>query len=272
MGRPRAIHLVGATVIAVLAAACGHRDGERTISLPDAVANGPIYVSLGDSYSSGEGLDPYNSGTQDMTDGGDRCHRSPRSYAELLPLTPAKNLNFRSCAGARIEHIYATHQQHSGIQVGAGRQALGQLDTATDLVTITVGGNDVRFSEIIEFCATHFDCADDTDWLDDRTTTSLREWAQQQLASLPPVLESVYRTLRADAPNARILVIGYPNLFSIDWTFRGQGECLLYEAAFSDTERADINELTDQLNIVRAHQRPNPPMRTRTERLNQVTG
>src|SRR6185503_1423254 len=35
-----------------------------------------VYVALGDSYSSGEGVPPYIQGTKDADEGGDSCHRS----------------------------------------------------------------------------------------------------------------------------------------------------------------------------------------------------
>ena len=140
------------------------------------------------------------------------------------------------------------HQTHSGVPVTAGRQAAGQLSGEVDLVTIMIGGNDVAFSRIVKFCATHFDCADDTDWLGEDADTTLREWADQKLATLPLELQATYAQIVDEATNARVLVIGYPNLFSSDWTFSGQAECLLYDRAFSDAERADINTLTERFN------------------------
>src|SRR4051812_3176431 len=67
------------------------------------------YVALGDSYSAGEGLPPYVTGTENVPEG-DRCHRSDFGYPEQLkiveldeagakkPVTP----EFRACSGAEV--------------------------------------------------------------------------------------------------------------------------------------------------------------------------
>ena len=69
-------------------------------------ATGP-YVALGDSYASGEGLSPYEPGT-DVVAGAERnqCHRSDaQAYADLSPplvLPGVTDRAFWACSGATV--------------------------------------------------------------------------------------------------------------------------------------------------------------------------
>src|SRR5882757_4747164 len=99
-----------------------------------AQAAGPAYVALGDSYSSGNGAGNYISD-------GTECHRSNSAYAPL----------------------YATQHSPSSFTFAAGSGAtatdvingqLGALNASTGLVTITVGGTDSGYTDVITTCLT----------------------------------------------------------------------------------------------------------------------
>ena len=92
-----------------------------------------IYVALGDSYSSGAGLGPFLAGPAG-------CDRSPQSYPELVGAARRLRLDFVACAGATVREIAA--------QVGATRAALERAS----LVTLTAGGNDLSFSNLLVSC------------------------------------------------------------------------------------------------------------------------
>lgn len=197
------------------------------------------YVALGDSFSAGEGVDPYfrdgfdvkkkrQTGSKD-----NRCHRSTRAYAEhvQLPLRPApiyelasegergkgkrvnkfkSDANVRSrgevtwallaCSGARVPNVLtggtARHQD-----------ALPQLDwpvldATTTLITITIGGNDAGFSEIVKYCLKH--ACDNAKY---------RTQIDQKITGAIDAVGKLYPEIRAKAPSARVLVLGYPMLF-----------------------------------------------------------
>lgn len=200
------------------------------------------YVALGDSFSSGEGVDPYlrdgaNPATGAQTGSKDnRCHRSTRAYAEQVvppgltePLyelvSPGEagrgkgtgkhssdaNVRakdgriwaFLACSGAVTSNVKPAadggtpHHQDFAPQLDS--PAIGR---GTSLVTITIGGNDVGFSDTVLHCARHA-C----------NTRSYRAQLDRRLADLAPKLEALYSRLAAKAPNARIVVLGYPQLF-----------------------------------------------------------
>lgn len=90
------------------------------------------YVALGDSYSSGTGTRTYiNDGTS--------CQRSVYAYPSLLSASKGLTLNFRACSGARVADVTNTQ--------------LSALTTATTQVSISVGGNDAGFADVLTECA-----------------------------------------------------------------------------------------------------------------------
>ena len=151
---------------------------------PAQAASGSAYVALGDSYSSGVGAAPYNAASG-------ICSRSPRGYPALWAAAngPA-NFTYAACAGATVPTVLAGQ--------------LGALGSATSLVTITVGGNDVGFVPIVATCllGTAAACS---------TAVSAAESIAKNV--LPGALSATYAAIHAHAPNASIVVLGYPRLF-----------------------------------------------------------
>lgn len=158
----------GVTVSAVLIAA-------RT------TAGSAAYVALGDSYSSGIGAERYfpSSGT---------CLRSPQSYVHQLGRTVS---SFRACGGATSGDVL--------------RRQLKPFPRDTRLVTITIGGNDAGFAEVLDTCLFRAPAA--CDRRIDRAEQFVR-------AHLPRRLRRVYEAIRDRAPRATVAVAGYPRLFA----------------------------------------------------------
>ncbi|MDR1151513.1 MAG: Ig-like domain repeat protein [Bifidobacteriaceae bacterium] len=137
------------------------------------------YVALGDSYSSGEGVGEYETGTgtdrahmgdltttvnwtsawthlKSLVTGADTentCHRSPRgSYSRILAadesfgpdLAPS---DVASCSGA----VSADVVSPDPVRTREGAQA-DHLSEFTQVVTLTLGGDDVGFADIVARC------------------------------------------------------------------------------------------------------------------------
>lgn len=169
------------------------------------------YVALGDSYSAGEGLPDYDPATDDLP-AGDRCHRSPTwSYPALLQFVWQTELVHRACSGAIVSNVFDTVQTHSGTPNVQGHQVEAETFAGdVVLVTLTMGGNDLRFADMLIFCAKHTNCLGDT--FDQGKP--LESWANDHLDSIQTDLTDMYAKLRDAAPaDARILVLGYPGLF-----------------------------------------------------------
>jgi lysophospholipase L1-like esterase len=81
---------------------------------------------------------------------------------------------------------------------------LSSLNRGTTLVTLTVGGDDLNVAAIEATCTeAPIDCA------------AAISTAEGQLSGLGASLATTYASIAAAAPNARILVTGYPRLFDI---------------------------------------------------------
>jgi lysophospholipase L1-like esterase len=168
------------------------------------------YVALGDSYSSGVGAGSYigSSGP---------CDRSTNAYPALWDAAnqPASYVS-EACSGATTATVLSSQ--------------LSALSTATTLVSITVGGNDVGFSSVMETCVLEptSSCVSAVDHAESLTATQL-----------PGELDSVLSAIHADAPNARVVVLGYPELYDLSRS----SSCI----GLSTTGRTDLNQGADQL-------------------------
>ena len=145
------------------------------------------YVALGDSYSSGVGT-----GVYDAASGA--CQRSPLSYPPLWVAEhhPA-SFEFVACSGAKTADVRAN-------QISA-------LKPTTDMVTITIGGNDAGFGPVLQTCT----AADS-----DRTCLAAVDAAEAfERTVLRDRLARTYAAIRAAAPHAHVIVLGYPRLFEL---------------------------------------------------------
>jgi lysophospholipase L1-like esterase len=174
------------------------------------------YVALGDSYSSGLGAGNYDSASGD-------CERSANAYPALWAAahSPA-TFAFTACSGARTGDVTASQ--------------LGHLNSATDLVSLTIGGNDAGFSDVMTTCV-----------LSSKSTCLGRIATANAFvdSTLPGDLDSTYAAIRAKAPSAHVVVLGYPRFYELN------GSCLL---GLSESVRAAIDAAADHLDTVIAKQ------------------
>jgi lysophospholipase L1-like esterase len=208
--------LISALLAVVSAATLSLGSGAVT----PARAAGPIYVALGDSYSSGVG-------TRSYIDDGTSCQRSVYAYPSLIAAARGYSLNFRACSGARIPDV--TNSQ------------LSALSSSTSYVTITVGGNDAGFADVLTECAYPWWASDCNGAIDD---------AQAYINNtLPGQLSTLYAAIRSRAPYAKVVVVGYPRIFN--------GEDCNAGTWFSPSEESRLNYTADLINSKTATQAAN---------------
>ncbi|GAA0798138.1 SGNH/GDSL hydrolase family protein [Spirilliplanes yamanashiensis] len=139
------------------------------------------YVALGDSYAAGTGA----------TGAGGLCFRSAAGYPGLWA---ARNdpASYRTvaCSGATTADV-------RNLQLWA-------LSAKTDLVTLTVGGNDAGFVPAVLTCLLGTDAA----CL--REAEKSRSFIRTGLAAR---LDATYRDVARRAPNATVVVLSYPRLY-----------------------------------------------------------
>lgn len=169
------------------------------------------YVALGDSYASG-------TGTRSYLPDGTSCQRSTYAYPSLDAAALGLSLDFRACSGATVADVTNTQ--------------LAALSSGTGYVTISAGGNDAGFSSVLTTCA-------QPSWMSN--CPKAIDGAQSVITNtIPGRLASLYASIRAKAPNAKVIVVGYPRIFN--------GEDCNAFTWFSPTEEARLNAMADLLN------------------------
>lgn len=135
------------------------------------------YDSLGDSFAAGSGVDPSQAHPQ-LLDGRMRISLDD---AAAVP-------------GATVGTMLAGQ--------------LGALDAETDLVTISVGGNDVGWSQVVTACLLNVEAV---------CQNAATQSGAAITALLPGLLNAAYTQVIAAAPGAHVVVTGYPRLFSPEY-------------------------------------------------------
>ena len=159
----------------------------------------PTYVALGDSYTSAP-LVP-------ETDASQGCLRSTGNYPSLVAAGLAGTvLTDVSCAGADSFSLVGVQRTFDG---GAQPPQLQAVTEDTSLVTLSMGGNDFGlFSTFVGGCAQ----VAQTDPTGSPCTDVASGNATQVLRKIEQRVASAIEGIRGRAPDARILVVGYPQI------------------------------------------------------------
>jgi len=171
------------------------------------------YVALGDSYSAGNGANSTNLNAS--------CNRNTYAYPYLLAQQKGLALTFVACAGAVTADVINSQSN--------------SLTTDTKLVTITIGGNDIGFTNLIIACTT-LGCA-----------SQIASSNAQISSTLPGRLNNTFAAIRAKAPTARVVVLGYGKPFATP-----SNTCLA-ATGVSSSEETSLNALVVNLdNTIKA--------------------
>ena len=216
------------------------------------------YVALGDSYSAGEGLPPFAPGTAQTN-----CDRSESSaYPDLLITLLRRQdhrapFSYTACSGALVRQILGPANRSGGV---VPPQISGLIQPSVGLVTLTIGGNNALFSKVVLTCLTDGNCLHQTFPPPGVTEATARHvppgdllnrWGPATIEEIGNEEAALFRTLRHDFPNARIVVIGYPYLFPArpapGFPFTPP-MCASILNRLSAGERAGIRTLQDEFN------------------------
>ncbi|MDT0202827.1 SGNH/GDSL hydrolase family protein [Nocardioides sp. AE5] len=161
--------------------------------------DGIAYVALGDSYVTAPGVP--------QTDANNPCFPSSNNYPALVAAElEVATLVDASCGGASTVHMSESQ--------GPGRPPqFDALDEETDLVTITIGGNDEGvFASLLTDCvviAQEFGegspCREIKEGDDDKSLLAKVEASTRRV-------DAVLAGIVERAPNALVVVVGYPQL------------------------------------------------------------
>lgn len=128
-------YLLTGSVMALFVAALA------TPAVNAASTNYNSYVSLGDSVASGAGLGANKSRI---------CDKSSQSYPYLVAKSLGTSVKQYACSGAKVDEGIFDTQRRQGYTI------VPQLERAQranpDLITMTIGANDVRWLDVVEDC------------------------------------------------------------------------------------------------------------------------
>jgi lysophospholipase L1-like esterase len=174
--------------------------------IPAKAATAVNYVALGDSYASGVGT-----GSESGS-----CGQSSQAYPALWAAanSPA-SFTFAACSGATTSDVISSQ--------------LSSLSSSTTLVSLTIGGNDVGFSSIMETCV-----------LESTSSCESAVSAAESYANntLPGQLDTLLSDIHSDAPNAKIVVLDYPDFYDLSAPI-----CIGLSSADHQALDAGINDL-----------------------------
>lgn len=226
-------------------------------------------VAIGDSFQSGENAGSYYNETDRAFDSStwNACRRSTKAWPRLITLPgqsssvgtladkfdPSVDFEFMSCSGAKAsnmadnttrywwthtETLESLHDDAEG-QFGEKDQVdSGVLSPDTTLVLLSAGGNDASFPDVMQDCA-NGDC-----------TANSAAYAQQIQAAQGAV-NTLIASVHNKAPNARIVLVGYPKLFADDHA--RSCSLVLTFATYTDGEMNMLNSLADTMKTAQAN-------------------
>ncbi len=150
-------------------------------------------VALGDSYAAGTGAGDYEPGTEGT------CYRSANSAAAVTVAnlrSHGKKVDFTNvmCSGAAIPDLGTTFKNEA--------PQLDSVKSTTDLVLLTIGGNDVSFADYAGLCI-QSDC-----------TGAGAQLVLGQLPAMTAKLTALLGEIKQRSPRARIVLGGYGRAFS----------------------------------------------------------
>jgi hypothetical protein len=217
-----------------------------------SVTLGPIiYDALGDSYSSGEGVQPFfpDSNTEQ-----NQCHRSTQAYGFKVKFHGVQLAypEFLACSGAETKNILYRRPLKGPDELPQlqkhyppPRETTLIVNDETDMVTLSAGGNDLGFEWILRQCGDFpyvQDCTSDSFHPVAGSNQSLKQIVAARIPAVGANVAAVYGAIKGQAPTASVFVLGYPRLF-------GAGSCgFVLGNAFNGNERAWLDSVGDALN------------------------
>ena len=204
----------------------------------------PKYVAMGDSFSSGEGNPPFEAGTNE--NGVNECHRSPKAYPRLLSdenedLSP---MTFVACSGATTANVLNGGSPPGESWSEPDAPQVNALTEDVDIVTITIGGNDVGFKEFATNCALA-SCSSISQAYENIMDEINNDFQND--------LEDTYTTILEESGDADVFVVGYPYLTGDSWG----SDCQTFEIVSDLGARAVTDAVNDKIesavNVVKAN-------------------
>ncbi|WP_433281076.1 SGNH/GDSL hydrolase family protein [Pseudonocardia xinjiangensis] len=162
-----------------------------------APAGDSQYVALGSSFGAGPGV-----GTR-APDSPNLCIRSAQNYAHQLAAARHLNLTDVSCSGATTQNVLHGGQYFQPPQVDA-------LRPDTQLVTVTVGGNDISYlGNLFAWSCQADRHRTPLAWRPAVCTVTSDADVDRELADLPTSMKQIATDVHQRSPHATLVFVDY---------------------------------------------------------------
>jgi lysophospholipase L1-like esterase len=168
-------------------------------------AAGPLsgpFVALGDSFAAGDLIPSSPSGTPAG------CLRSSHDYGADAAAALGLTYIDATCTGAST----ASMTQPQSVLLGINPPQLSFLAADDSVVTLTIGGDDIGFLGILETCATLSLTDPFGNPCQRHYTAGGTDRLVAAIDATAPKVAAVLRQIHVRAPNARVLLVGYPDI------------------------------------------------------------
>ncbi|HZS20218.1 MAG TPA: SGNH/GDSL hydrolase family protein [Pseudonocardiaceae bacterium] len=158
------------------------------------------YVALGDSYTAGpliplQRTDPVG------------CERSTNNYPSLLAAALGiRDFTDTSCSGAKTDNMTAAQ---SMLLLDSNPPQFTALRPDTDLVTLTIGGNDIGFTEMVYTCARAAALDPLGNPCQREATAGGSDIYAQRIAAVAPKVGAMLEGIHQRSPHAMVVLVGY---------------------------------------------------------------
>ncbi|MGH3766367.1 MAG: SGNH/GDSL hydrolase family protein [Pseudonocardiaceae bacterium] len=186
------------TVIATVAAVVGVAANAQAVDAR-AMSAPEHYVALGDSYASGPRIPEQRTDPKG-------CERSTNNYPARLALAlGTRDYTDVSCSGATTDNMTSAQT----VPQGTNPPQFTALRPDTDLVTLTISGNDIGFTEIIFNCARVSVRDPMGNPCQREYTAGGNDFYGQRIEAAAPKVAKVLEGIHERSPHATVLVVGY---------------------------------------------------------------
>lgn len=214
-----------AAVIASVAVAIA-----ASVSAPQANAESLSYVSLGASFAAGAGVPERVPGSPAG------CGRSTNNFAHVVARSKGFRLTDVSCGGAQVRNLTVSQLEGQPPQFDA-------LNADTDLVTLLIGYNDsFVYTGSLNSCAEQQSGGISSEVMtcEARNGTRFTDAINTTTAS---AIAGALADIATRAPNARVLVVGYPAIFPQQGNCRPQNPYSVADTAYLNGIEEDLNDM-----------------------------
>lgn len=200
------------------------------------------YIALGDSFTSGHGAWEYYLGTDAS---GNDCRLAEAAYpsriTRRLAFETGRNV---ACAGAKLQDVHTYVQKTDipepnslGEWLPGSKKQIDFVEQANpEIVTMSIGGNDIGFGDILKKCAVGAD-----------TCYNNYESRKQLVVNVQSKFDEYRRTIgqlqETTKSSARVYIVGYPRLA------KNNGNCAL-NVRLNAREVRFSNQIINYLNEV----------------------